>query len=1126
MLDYAFTNVSSDLIRRTSLYKYFKFAEKTPEKIENDFPKVTLQENSLSVKSPHYKHRRRNTVNARRVRLVRSNETSADRDYRLYVYPEISKISTEILSWFQERAIFSSTNEQVKNINDMHIPIPDRTEILQVMGPLPWPRRAASVPAVVLLAVIAICGRGRVDGKPATCSRTEFACTADTAVRCVPSVRVCDGHRDCPDGSDEPQYCTPCNKTYYGEVGKTYEFELHRPKPDKLPFVCFIKLDAPGHHLGDLIQVTLDSFTIGRFASYTNAGCPDGDLHITESDRPAVSGGWCGTAWAPAHYFSETNSITLLVRLYTLSSLDNRGYNFDFRLGFKMLNRNRAVVRYGEQKMFARANESFHMGELMEGTYCSRIFSDCDKKKCVLQSPNYPGLYPRNLTCYYAIRQHDIPYGHQALISITQPYSRLVSIRLEDRANTGAVDPKPAATRKDWSKCDNVPDFVTVYDGYTTRDPILLRFCGSGETVPVTTSSGPELLVQFSTSPYGTLMFPFGPLHGFQLQVQVHFVEIESIKYTKNKRCEFWIRNTGRGWLHAPYHSLPENTTCWYHLLATPTGLAAAGYPVDRDTGPRYKVWVSVLKFYVTGAQTQDCTTNLMIWDGNSSCHPFCSGARNTSSSSSAYRHNNGTLLANYCPGHTLRSCDHFLLSRKPRPCTLAESFLSTSQSITVQLNIQYATALRPISFKALYEFVDLHQDGNPWPETGSMCSRIFRRPSHSPSSTIMIRSPKNVFFYGRGGNKNLSCVFRLEGQPGDVAKVTINKIGSGDRSCYSRLNTDRGTLQCVGDSSSSLSISDEVNGLKTILLVPRHCLCSTNESLLPYKFVTLGSKASMVWEVLHMNSTEDFRHHHFEATVQFVRREVVSRRCEVKSNLLSGPGGHFTFHSHNNTTCESHFVILTLQEYTNSYLYAKLPGLAMPDSSHAVPNNSLHVHCPTNNRFIVHAGDTVHTVVCPDDLYTVEVFSDGWRTKETVTNSSRDIIIEFIPIEPASYTVSWIQLSSRIRADGPYCHSQCPELDACINETLWCDGVEHCPSGYDESFGYCMHLLYTHLFYSVALTVAIAIVAVSSGLTVLWFRRFRSASGAAAPPSGRCRSAKAPGTADAAGVAACDVVY
>jgi len=90
----------------------------------------------------------------------------------------------------------------------------------------------------------------------------------------------------------------------------------------------------------------------------------------------------------------------------------------------------------------AEVNESFHMGDLVEGTYCSRIFSNCDKKRCVLQSPNYPGLYPRNLTCYYAIRQHAIPYGQQALISITQPYSRLVSIKT-DRTNPEGADPKP-----------------------------------------------------------------------------------------------------------------------------------------------------------------------------------------------------------------------------------------------------------------------------------------------------------------------------------------------------------------------------------------------------------------------------------------------------------------------------------------------------------------------------------------------------------------------------------------------------------------------------------------------------------------------------------------------------------
>lgn len=97
--------------------------------------------------------------------------------------------------------------------------------------------------------------------------------------------------------------------------------------------------------------------------------------------------------------------------------------------------------------------------------------------------------------------------------------------------------------------------------------------------------------------------------------------------------------------------------------------------------------------------------------------------------------------------------------------------------------------------------------------------------------------------------------------------------------------------------------------------------------------------------------------------------------------------------------------------------------------------------------------------------------------------------------------------------------------MDACINESLWCDGVEHCPSGYDESFGYCMHLLYTHLMYSIALTVAVVIVAVSSGLTVLWFRRFRSPTrvGGPAPPA-----AKRGAESDGGGlpVSACDVVY
>jgi hypothetical protein len=55
-------------------------------------------------------------------------------------------------------------------------------------------------------------------------------------------------------------------------------------------------------------------------------------------------------------------------------------------------------------------DSKYFLGDLIPGTYCSRIYSNCDKKLCRLQSPNFPGTYPRNLTCYYAVRQVSIMF--------------------------------------------------------------------------------------------------------------------------------------------------------------------------------------------------------------------------------------------------------------------------------------------------------------------------------------------------------------------------------------------------------------------------------------------------------------------------------------------------------------------------------------------------------------------------------------------------------------------------------------------------------------------------------------------------------------------------------------------
>uniref|UniRef100_A0A336M3C8 CSON011022 protein n=1 Tax=Culicoides sonorensis TaxID=179676 RepID=A0A336M3C8_CULSO len=534
------------------------------------------------------------------------------------------------------------------------------------------------------------------------CSISELTCSNG---KCVPLNKYCDNVNDCGDSSDEPRFCTKCNRTYHGTIGLTYNLELHRPKEDKIPYVCLLTFTASGGIHGDLIQITIDSFTIGKFTSYTQDGCPDGYLQISEQSRISVGGMWCGNGWGPSIIYSETRTLVLAVKLFKLSR-DSEGYNFDFRIKYKVLPKDKAVVRYGgikyeeiipwsdskeigsqssdamnvtaylehfygnyNQKLdkqfyhdrsistgyasnshvsgrkteltTGRSNRytnytepKYYLGDLIPGTYCSRIFSDCDKKACRLQSPNFPGVYPRNLTCYYAVRQHEVPPGKHALIIMRQPKGNLIWINSETQATIKSKSDKDKFVPKihTWDECDNVQDYVTVYDGYTTRDPIIMKFCGGGQALPASISSGPELLID------------------------VRFVEQKSPTYAKNKRnCEFWIRGTGHGILESPQHSLPPNSTCLYHLQGTET--ASRSYEqmqlLRRGNSPlpsRFKVWISVYKFEYGPkygltdenallTQHEDCTGILRIWDGPMRELPHSPVKRNPTPNTVKIRH-------------------------------------------------------------------------------------------------------------------------------------------------------------------------------------------------------------------------------------------------------------------------------------------------------------------------------------------------------------------------------------------------------------------------------------------------------------------------------------------------------
>lgn len=66
---------------------------------------------------------------------------------------------------------------------------------------------------------------------------------------------------------------------------------------------------------------------------------------------------------------------------------------------------------------------------------------------------------------------------------------------------------------------------------------------------------------------------------------------------------------------------------------------------------------------------------------------------------------------------------------------------------------------LRPLLFRIQYEFVDLHQDGEAF-GTGACYRKFVSRARDNldlyPQTSKRVRSPRDVFLFGRGGAENL----------------------------------------------------------------------------------------------------------------------------------------------------------------------------------------------------------------------------------------------------------------------------------------------------------------------------------------------------------------------------------
>lgn len=159
--------------------------------------------------------------------------------------------------------------------------------------------------------------------------------------------------------------------------------------------------------------------------------------------------------------------------------------------------------------------------------------------------------------------------------------------------------------------------------------------------------------------------------------------------------------------------------------------------------------------------------------------------------------------MGEFCKYDVPRLCDHSLLrnsSRHTRPCSLAESYVSSGRDLTLEHILRQGSALYPVSFVLRYEFVHESMSCNHVFTSSSFASSSSAASSSSSSSSSSwqasslssssksgkFTSPKSVFFYGRGGAQNLSCVYRFEAEPEQRIELSILRASFGDKQCKS----------------------------------------------------------------------------------------------------------------------------------------------------------------------------------------------------------------------------------------------------------------------------------------------------------------------------------------------------
>lgn len=99
-------------------------------------------------------------------------------------------------------------------------------------------------------------------------------------------------------------------------------------------------------------------------------------------------------------------------------------------------------------------------------------------------------------------------------------------------------------------------------------------------------------------------------------------------------------------------------------------------------------------------------------------------------------------------------------------------------------------------------------------------CNRKFVSNLMDRKDPAIFRSVRNIFLFGRGGTRNLKCVYKFEGMRGERVRIKLRKVTTLNRHCMSRVDEDINRSFCYGDISVKVevSVTREQNKCQVIL--------------------------------------------------------------------------------------------------------------------------------------------------------------------------------------------------------------------------------------------------------------------------------------------------------------------